>query len=110
MSRIFRIKHENLSRNTEVLDCFSLKNVKLMPVLCDQVTQCSASLTFSHVSATSMNGITYTKQKNYGSHMIGYIHNNACELLHIHCMVPAGQSLFFSCSVITHNKSSSSLY
>ena len=32
-----------------------LKNEKLMPVLCDQVTQCSGSLTISLISVTTMN-------------------------------------------------------
>ena len=46
-----------LRRNTKILDSFSLQNGKLTPVLCDQVTQCSGSLTFSLVSATSTNDI-----------------------------------------------------
>ena len=42
-----------LSRNTKVLDSFSPQKWGT-PVLCDQVTQCSSSLTFNLVSATSM--------------------------------------------------------
>ena len=46
-----------LSRNTEVLDSFPLKNEKFMPILCDEVTQCLGSLTISPVIVTSTNDV-----------------------------------------------------
>ena len=46
-----------LSRNTKLLDSFPLKNGKLKPALCDQVTQCSGSLTISSACAISANDI-----------------------------------------------------
>ena len=52
-----------LSRNTKVLDISPFKNGKLMPVLCDQITQCSGSLTFSPVSATSTNDVPTIRGK-----------------------------------------------
>ena len=36
---------------------------KLMSVQCDQVSQCSGSLTFSHISVTSMNDIPTIRGK-----------------------------------------------
>ena len=56
-----------LSRNTKVLDSYSLKNGKLMPILCGQVTQGLGSLTFGClVSATSMNDIPPCKAVTTG--------------------------------------------
>ena len=46
-----------LSKNTGVLDCFSPQKWELRPVICHKVAQCSGSLTFSLVSATSTNDI-----------------------------------------------------
>ena len=46
-----------LTRNTTVLDSIPLKNGKFMPVLCDQVTQCSGLQTISLVSATGTNDV-----------------------------------------------------
>ena len=57
-----------LSRNTKVFDSFSTQKWKLTPVLCDQVTQCSGSLTFSLVSTTSMNDIPTIQGKRSMDH------------------------------------------
>ena len=42
---------------------FPFKSRKLAPILCDQVTQCSGSVTFSLVSATSTNDFSTIQGK-----------------------------------------------
>ena len=50
-----------------------LKNWKITPVLCDQVSQCLSSLTINLVSATSTNDVPIIG----GSHTIARVHNIA---------------------------------
>ena len=57
-----------LSKNTEVWIAFPLKNGKLMPVICEQVTQCLGSLTFSLVSTTGTNYISTMQRKRIMDH------------------------------------------
>ena len=66
-----------LSRNTKVLETFPLKNGKLTPFLCDQVTQCLDSLSFSLFSPTSTKTSTPYEEKKNGSHTIARVHNIA---------------------------------
>ena len=74
-----------LSRNTKVMDSFSLKNGKLTLALYGQVTQCSGSLTFSLVSTTSTNDVPLYKAKElWIAHNRTCPEHSACELLHMH--------------------------
>ena len=78
-----------LSRNSKVLDSFPpVKSGKLMPVLCDQVTQCLDSLTISLVSQQAQMAYQHMRQKNCGMHTTACIHNSACELPHMHLFLP----------------------
>ena len=80
-----------LSRNTAVLDSFPHRNGKLTPVLCNQVTQCSGSLTFRFVSTTSTNDdLTIWRQKKELWIMLNCPdpQHSTCELPHIHLFLP----------------------
>ena len=68
---------------------FPLKNGKLTPVLCDQVTQCLGSLTLSLVSPTSTNDIpTYEVKELRIAHNCMCPQHSACELRHMHLLLP----------------------
>ena len=57
-----------LSEKLKYWILFPLKNNKLRSVLCDQVNQSSSSLTFSLVSAASMNDFLITQGKRIIDH------------------------------------------
>ena len=65
-----------LSRNTKLFHCFHPQKWEVKVCLCDQVTQCSGSLTISHLSVKHK-WCRHTRQKNYGLYTIARIHSIA---------------------------------
>ena len=55
-----------------------------MTVLCDQVTQCSGSLTFSLISTTSTYNIFTVKAKELWIIHDAHVYNRVRELIHMH--------------------------